>query len=318
MANIYRRLLAEAIEKNGGYSRHYESWPLSWDVGLYASKESFNSLYGLARARLKEDWGVEQSNWTMAALTQVKLDWDHQMDSGELFNWILEDMRNSVTDGDTYCTYRPEIAARYGLPYTRFPRKYRKRVPGEGPYYPAGREGWVLEDPYTVESFEVEWEFAGRSGKHLVLTGFEGRKLERLTSEGLAGLLRGEEDGSCYTNAWCQRLLAMIHEWDLCFTSEAVTQEWEYQASYLLAQRLHDIHEQGDENELGLEALTEPSVVEGTVYITARLKGVEDPAEADEAIFTLDIDPERMPEQKALLLARIFKEAVEAHLAVHG
>jgi hypothetical protein len=316
MANIYRELCARAIENNGGYSRGYhERFALSWNVGVSARKSSFDELYPLALERLKEDHGVTEPDWTAAALHNVKTDWDRKMEKGELFYWIIEDMQRGVTEADSYKTLRPEIAARYGLPYSRFPKKYARRNK-EMAYYPAKVDGWILVDPYTVEQFDVSWEFHGRGGKHLCLTEFEGKPLNNC-SEDLAESILQDDSGE-YSNQWCQKLVAFIHECDLCFTHENVEKEWEYQAAYRLAQELLEAHEEGDENELGLEELTDPTIVEGTVYVSAKIKGVEDVDEADETIFQLDIDPERMPERKALLLARIVKDAVEAHLAEHG
>lgn len=319
MPNTYRKLCADAIERNSGYSRGYhERCALEWNVAVSANKSRFDELYPLALQRLREDYGVTEPAWTAAALHQIKRDWDRGMDGdGRNYYSIIEDMRMGVTDADSYRTLRPEIAARYGLSYYRFPRKYVKVTSDDVCYYPARKQGWKLEDPYTVPMFDVSWEFHGRGGKHLCLTEFEGRSLEH-SSEDLAEMIRNPDNAANYSNEWCQKLLAFIHECDLCFTHQAVEQEWEYQASYRLAQELNDAHEEGDENELGLEELTEPSIIEGTVYITAKIKGVDDPDEADESVFQLDIDPERMPERKALLLASIFKRAVEAHIAEHG
>lgn len=319
MANTYRRLLADVIEKNGGYSRAYsERCALEWTVGVYARLSTFDELYPLALKRLQEDHGITAPNWTAAALQEVARKWDRDMENGTLWNWIVEDMRRGVIEADTYRSVRPEIAARYGLSGSErvMPLRYKRRT-DEMAYHPAKKEGWIMVNPYAnIERYDVSWEFHGRGGKHLCLTEFEGKSLEH-RSDDLAEAIR-EDDSGEYPNSWCQKLLAFIHECDLCFTSKIVEQEWEYQAAYFLAQNLLEAHEEGDENELGLEELTEPTIVEGTVYVTAKIKGVEDDDEADEQVFALDIDPVRMPERKALLLAAIFKQAVEAHLARHG
>lgn len=243
--NVWRELCARAVEANGGYSGSYsDRCALSWNVGLYAQWPSFDATFAkvYAQGLVSQDEGYDS-----VLLQELVEKWDDDDFAQLIWDRVLEDMRSGVTDADTYRTVRPEIAARYGLPYCRFPKKY-KRYTNERAFYPAKFEmqratsihpEWILVDPYTVEMFKVRWEFQGRGGKHLCLTEFEGGTLE-MTSRDLAQNIR-DDTGADYSNAWCQKLVAFIHECDLCFTCKNVDSEFEYQCAFQLSLELEEI-----------------------------------------------------------------------------
>jgi hypothetical protein len=107
--------------------------------------------------------------------------------------------------------WRPEIAARWGFAY----------------------KGKGAEKP-----FDATFEFHGRQGKHLIVTQFEGTDL----TLDLADMLDGPQYAhDCVpSNLWCRQLCGMIEEWDLCFTSEAATNEYAYQRAFEIGSNLED------------------------------------------------------------------------------
>ncbi len=244
--NVYRRLLAAAVERNAGYLRAYrECYPLSWDVSLTASIPSYDKLFADRHQIVADCLGPlpDLDKFLPAkALTVLKDKWSNGAWRLGLWNRVTDDMRESLTGGDTYRTMAPEVATRYGLPVQRFPRKYRRLTMDDVCYHPASKQGWVLEDPWVLPFYRVKWAFAGRNGKHLVLSEFEGRRLDRCSSEELAEAIRSGAEGT-YSNKWCQALLAMIHEWDTCFTRKAVEDEFVYQCKWQFAQKLEIIHD---------------------------------------------------------------------------
>jgi hypothetical protein len=120
-------------------------------------------------------------------------------------------MSRALSECEGYNTYGPATAARYGLPYQRFPKQY-VRVTNESAYYPARKKGWKLVDPYLTVHFEAAYNLAGRGGKHLVVTEFENRTLD-MSSEDLAEAIRDDDGGyfnrALFSNQWCRKLLAM-------------------------------------------------------------------------------------------------------------
>jgi hypothetical protein len=296
-----RELLARAVESNGGYTRHLSgSWPLSWEVPIQSRKSTFDELFDAAVKQLRQDHiGDEPTHWTPAHLKNVKFDWNSSMRGGGLFYQIAEDMRNDVQDSDTFKFMRPEIEKRYGLSVDPLRTRMYIKEPGCK---------FRIEHDYP-RAFDVEFEFVGRGGKHLVISAFEGRKLVGLSAKDLAQMMRSG-DGA-YSNAWCRDLLAMVHEWDLCFTPQEVESSWESAAAGMLARRLLEIHEQGSVLELRLDSVSAPVIVDGEVRVMARIEGKD-----TDVIFQVNMN--NVGGSRAVLLANIFKEAVEAHLDVHG
>lgn len=243
MANKYRELCARAIQNNGGYSRGYhERNALSWEVGVYESIPDYDEMFKKVVTKVGDTYNIDPATPLDAdLLEELKEEWESQSEQDALYYSIAESMRWGVTDCDSYRTIRPEIAHRYGLPYERFPKQFVRRK-DECAYYPAKVEGWVVKDPYIVPMFDVTWSFQGRGGKHLCLNEFEGKSLE-MSSEDLAERIRTDDSGE-YSNAWCQQLVAFIHECDLCFTGAAVSQEFQYQCTFQFYQKLEEIEQE--------------------------------------------------------------------------
>lgn len=235
MSNIFRKLLVQAIGFNGGYSRGYhDRWALSWEVGLYYANLDKNHIYEV----MKKDVGDEPMH--------PDLEWDPEQ------QWMRgqEDLAEGLNDDDGRRTYSPETAARHGLPYHKFPRRF-KRYEGEIVYYPAKLKGWILDDPYECKYFDVEFGLAGRGGKHLVVERFEGINLALSSDE----LIERIEDQSNwhFSNQWCRNLLAMIDEWDKMFTSKNASKELEYQAANRMYCELCDLNKEQAERQFWAE-----------------------------------------------------------------
>lgn len=226
MANKYRELLARAIEQNQGYSRSYhERFALAFTVGLWCADLSLESIYTIAA----KEFG------TLPPLSPA-VEWspDNEWERG------VQCMVASLEDGDSYRTYSPDTANRYGLPYHSRPwlKYWRRRKAGDTAYYPAKVSGWVIVNPYCNETYRVGFGLYGRGGKHLCIESFEGVGLD-MCSDDLAEAIRND-DGGNYSNKWCQRLLAMIAEWDQCFTSKNASAELEYQCADSLYRQMED------------------------------------------------------------------------------
>ncbi len=218
--NKLRLMLADKIESNGGYSSGYhDRFAIEYPVGLYYADLDKDHIYKL----MCEDQGY------LPPITG--LEWDEN----KIWEIVQEQMYYSLNDDDGNRTYSPATAKKYGLPMHRFPRKF-KRKSTECAYCPAKKEGWILDEPFDCEYFDVRFELHGRSGKHLVVTEFEGHDL-KMRSEDLAEQIRKHDSWrTSYSNKWCVKLLAMMEEWETIFSSKNASAEMEYQAAFLMYQ----------------------------------------------------------------------------------
>lgn len=230
--NSFRKLVAEAISRNAGYFYdRRDRWPVEYTVGLYYADLDRDNIEQLA---------VSQHGLTLAQIEAARplLKWnpDHVWTS------VQEQMSSGLNDNDGNRTYSPTTAARYGLPHDRFPQIYKRRT-DECAYYPAKKEGWIRESPYTCKMYRAEFSLAGRGGKHLVVDEFDGKTLRGWNSDELAETLLNDEECHYhgFTNAWCQGLLAMMQEWDACFTSRIASNEMEYLAADRYAQEVREV-----------------------------------------------------------------------------
>lgn len=229
--NIFRELLARAVEDNGGYyGSRRERWPLSFAVGLYYADLDRAHMEALA----VQDHGVTKAQ---IEASRPLVAWNPEREWTD----VQQQMYDGLNDDDGNRTYSPATATRFGLPFERFPKTYKRRT-GEGAYFQAAIPGWVIEDPYTCRYYDVEFQLRGRSGKHLVINEFRGRDLHGLSSERLAEILRSDEEMHSHgiTNVWCHALLAMITEWTERFTSRNASAEMEYLAADQFAQRVNE------------------------------------------------------------------------------
>jgi len=230
--NIFRKLLIDALEDNGGYGGHHRSdrYPIAYNVKVHGSCDTAAVI-----AKLAEEYPKQ------AKLARYLMDNDLiQWDGDNEWYWAVEQARSSVIDSDSYCTMSPTTATWFGLPYIRFPRKYKRRTT-EAAYYPSDKPGWVLVNPYVAPQYSVSFAFAGRSGGYVVIDGFEGKQLRGMSTESLIDDIKDDDGG--YTNKWCQALVTMIYEWDRCFTPRQATEEVRRHMAYRLGRIVEEWRE---------------------------------------------------------------------------
>jgi hypothetical protein len=135
----------------------------------------------------------------------TRAQWDDRGDN--IYNFAVEDARRSLEDGsDIYSMLGcPVVASRFGLD----------------------------EDA----TYDVQFSFEGRGGKHLCVTRFEGHDLSGVD---LAAELQGQAaDKYCgphdvYTNDWCRKLCAMMFDWSKRFTPRTASAEVNFQIAYAM------------------------------------------------------------------------------------
>ncbi|WP_454735418.1 hypothetical protein [Cupriavidus necator] len=230
--NIFRKLLAEAISRNAGYSSNrHDRWPLEFPVGLYYADLDRDNIEQLA---------VSEHGLTMQQIETARplVKWNPEY----VWTDVQGQMAEGLNDNDGNRTYSPKTAVRYGLPHDRFPQRYKRRT-NECAYYPAKKEGWVRESPYTCKMYRAEFSLAGRGGKHLVVDEFDGKTLRGWSADDLAETLLNNEECHYhgFTNQFCQGLLAMLDEWTQCFTSRITSNEMEFLAADQYAQRVLEV-----------------------------------------------------------------------------
>ena len=214
-------MLADKIEANAGYSSGYhDHFAIEYSVGLWNVDLGKDHIFEVAC----EEHG--------AVPPLTGLEWDEN----QVYYMAQERMCQGLNDDDGQRSYSPKTAIKYGLPYHRFPLKYVRKS-NECAYYPAKKGGWILEDPYCCEYFDVTFGLYGRGGKHLCVEEFEGHKLNR-RNEDLVEELRTPcaWDQGGYSNKWCVKLLAMMEEWETLFTTQNASKEMEYQVAFYMHQ----------------------------------------------------------------------------------
>lgn len=247
--NTYRKLLADAIESNCGYSSGYhERYALAWNVKIGSGVPDWGTrdFKDSVIERMKENFGGDVAALTEDQLAKFGEDWDEQDSQNRVWEWVMEDMQSGVTEDDTYRTWSPAVERRYGFghdPIGKPVLERYKRIQGEMCYYPAKVAGWQrlgVEAPDYF--FDVKWTFTGRSGGYIALEEFQHVGLKQ-TSESLAGAIRDDEEGN-FSNKWCHELLAMIAEWDSNFNRKNVHAEFLYQCAYRAAEKLSELVEE--------------------------------------------------------------------------
>lgn len=225
--NIFRKLLIKKLEENGGYHARHDSYAIEYEVGLYYANTDIDHLAKVAA----EHHGLDLK---LFEFVRDNIEWDEDQQwrrAQEALAWNLD-------DSDCYSSYGPDTAKMFGLPYKRFPLQYKRRT-DEMAYYPADKVGWILVDPYINHHFEVKFGLAGRGGKHLVITEFEGVDLSISNRELIEDLSSDDSYySSRYSNEWCRNLLAMMHEWEVMFTSKNASEEMEYVLAFRLAEEV--------------------------------------------------------------------------------
>jgi len=196
MKKVNERLI-DALEKNCGYlSGRHDKWPIAYNVKIGRIKTDPDTLLALAKA--DDMIPHATTEWHPDVLEHLE-----KHEDGFDYEFELEMMREGVSDDDTYRTYSPKTAARFGLPDCKY--------------------------------FDVKFGFAGRSGGYIVIEEFEGCTLRGMSTEDLTDTLQDRSESTYMTNEWCRNLLAMMYEWGQCFTPEIATKELQYQITSRIA-----------------------------------------------------------------------------------
>jgi len=209
-----REMLQQEISLNGGYHTGRDgNYLLSWNVAVYGGmsvKEMQGALCQGDSFESPADLRLRYPDWETS--------WETFSSAGGNWEHVVEDMRSQLCDGDTFRLWRPAIATRFGFSYT----------------------GLGADRP-----FDVDFTFLGRSGKHLCIERFNGRRLteDEFPSPGdVRKRFRfdfgDEEELNTNSSEWTRQLLGMIQEWDLCFDRKAVNKEALYQTAFQFAQYL--------------------------------------------------------------------------------
>jgi len=212
-----REILASRLQRNGGYRRgRGEDFVLEWNVPVWIDANISNIIPELVRiGEFLSEADVRLQ------YPEIETMWNQYSRDGEFTNqsweWLIEDMRESVTGGDCFKMWRPEIAKKYGFSY---------------------------DGPGADKPFEVEFGFYGRGGKHLCIEKFEGISLN--DRELIDNLTDPEE---AWPTLWVRQLLGMIEEWDLCFTEKAVQSEARYLLAFRFAEFIREYEPEEEERE---------------------------------------------------------------------
>ena len=209
--NIWRELLARAIEDNGGYYANHDKVALAWNVKIHAGVEDLAEYTG--SANFKDNMPDEVLEDKKLLKEAIKLaDWNKD----HVWQWALDDVREGVSGNYAADTYRSMTPARFN---------HFGLIEAKGGTY-----------------FDVEFSFCGRSGGYICIKTFEGVALGNISASQLAESLREPDhwNGSEYPNAWCQKLVAFIAECDEMFTREKAEAEFSYQIDYMAARAVED------------------------------------------------------------------------------
>jgi hypothetical protein len=243
--NIFRKLLIAALEHNSGYrDSRYNQYALAWNVKLYRVDASFEGVC----AKLKEE-NPKAARLAPYLRNAGLIMWDEQAE----FELAMEDVREGIdgkATGTAYAGIGTATATRFGIPYYGAMRRpitaRHKRRTTERAVYPSGVRDWIRVAPFSgLTDFDVSYGFAGRSGGYIVMTEFEGQDLQISCDDFVERLRTSDEHGHYhYTNAWCQKLCAMIYECDQMFTTQNAAAEIMHQMAFRLGWEVEEWQKQ--------------------------------------------------------------------------
>lgn len=102
--------------------------------------------------------------------------------------------------------------------------------------------------PVTQKVLDIEQVFAGRGGKHLLVTRFEGVSIRCSLTETLRDAVHEDLEHAGITNQWCRDLADMLEWWNSLNISKLVRAEYGYQEAYHVAQLIEqEVDERGAE-----------------------------------------------------------------------
>jgi hypothetical protein len=211
-----RTKLAERIRSNGGYNaRHQEGGPLAWTVRYFSSLD-------LDDAQKILDMLAAEHFSCMADMLLQRPRIDEEIaqivdaDSGKMWEHAQERLVDDLHEDEGLRMWSPATATRYGFDYK-----------GEG----------------ADHGFDMELKNYGRGGKHVCLTRFDCKSLDKFMNGDLADLIDPETEkdynyDTMFSNGWCRRLMGIMDELDACLTDKAAAESGRYYEVDWLAREL--------------------------------------------------------------------------------
>lgn len=210
-----RTKLADRIRSNGGYNSRSDGGPLAWTVHYYSG------MYSADTQKILDMLAAEHFSCMADMLLQrPRIDEEIaqivDVDSGEMWGHAQELLVDDLHNDEGMRMWSPETATRYGLDYK-----------GEG----------------AERGFDMELKNYGRGGKHVCLTRFDCKSLDKFMNGDLADLVDPETEkdynyDTMFSNGWCRRLMGIMDELDACLTDEAATKQGMYYEVDWLAREL--------------------------------------------------------------------------------
>lgn len=211
-----RAKLAERIRSNGGYNaRHQEGGPLAWTVRYYSDMYSADTQKVLAMI-------AENHFSCMADMILQHPNIDEEVETilrhetGDMWAWAQERLVDDLHNDEGMRMWSPKTADRYGFDYK-----------GEGADRP----------------FDMELKNYGRGGKHVCLTRFDCKSLDKFMNGDLADLIDPETEkdytyDTMFSNGWCRKLMGIMDELGAHLTDEEATKQGMYYEVDWLAHEL--------------------------------------------------------------------------------
>lgn len=227
MPNAYRKILAKKIDRLGGYSARWDTYPVEFDVSLWPAnidlEDCVERIISGTSGALEYCDIPKQYIGVVAKKVKIK--------DGIIFDQTVERLQFDLQDCDTFRFIRPEIENKYGI-----------QQPKNG--------------------YSVTFALEGRGGKHLVIVEFENVELKGINTGTIIELLTTHGDCEPYgdisdphfTNKWVLHFLAFLEECQIMFSRNSVKTQAEYAADLVVINEMNDIYEEMEKSKLEVAA----------------------------------------------------------------
>ena len=210
-----RAKLADRIRSNGGYKSRSDGGPLAWTVHYYSDMYSADTQKVLTMI-------AENHFSCMADMILQHPNIDEEVETilrhetGDMWALAQERLVDDLHEDEGLRMWSPATATRYGFDYK-----------GEG----------------ADRGFDMELKNYGRGGKHVCLTRFDCKSLDKFMNGDLADLIDPETEkdynyDTMFSNGWCRRLMGIMDELDACLTDKAAAESGRYYEVDWLAREL--------------------------------------------------------------------------------
>jgi hypothetical protein len=210
--NKNRAKLAKIISDNGGY----DNYAMSWNVKLHHCDLNYEKAIKHVDFLSSLDSDVTSEFQNNKKLRKIALKMAKKCN---IWDWIIEDLQNGLTDGHCYRTISPETAEKCG----------------------------ISED----YEFDVKFEFRGRSGGHLVIRELEGYNFKVFNKDAVSNLtqkggLDSWEDFNI-PNKELPKIIAFLENCEEWFESERVREAFDMSLHFHLAKAVENVWEEACE-----------------------------------------------------------------------